>query len=603
MPELFDFVIVGSGAGGGPLAARLALAGFRVLVLEAGSHHDCPYYSVPIMQAYASEDPDMRWDFFVRHWDDDCTQVRDPKFVTDRGGVLYPRGSTVGGSTAVSAMVTMYPHRSDWQRIADRTGDDSWAPDKMREYFRALESWQGVDAERIDGEADPGHGMSGWLGTTRANPALAGREPKFLEIIEAIENTCRERLGVPESIPLPRDINAVTTPDDFQGMTYVPVAVRNGHRNGSRERLLEVAAQYPDRLTIRTDSLVTRVLFEADKAVGVEYRTGRKLYQASALADCPFSTPETTKQETQTATATREVILAGGAFNTPQLLMLSGIGPRAELGRHNIEVKVDAPGVGANLQDRYEVSVVSEFAENYEVFEGSALDVPAPNEKPDPLCEEWRDTNDGPYSTNGSLAAIVARSSVAADGSDLVVFALPIDFHGYYPGYSKDVVRHHDRLSIVVLKAHTNNRAGTVRLRSADPTEPPDIRFHYFDEGSGSPDHDLRGVVDGIRIARDVNARLGTHELIPGSDLLSDNQLNAFVKEQAWGHHACGTARIGTAGDEDAVVDSDFRVRGVTGLRVVDASVFPDIPGLFIALPVYMISEKAADVIIAEHSG
>lgn len=185
-----------------------------------------------------------------------------------------------------------------------------------------------------------------------------------------------------------------------------------------------------------------------------------------------------------------------------------------------------------------------------------------------------------------------------------MVFALPIDFQGYYPGYSRDLVSHHDRLSVVVLKGQTGNRAGRVSLRSADPRDVPEIRFRYFEEGSGDATADLRGVMDGVAIAREVVGRLGEdirRELVPGPDVDSDAELAAFVREQSWGHHACGTAKIGPASDPEAVVDGDFRVHGVDRLRVVDASVFPDIPGLFIATAVYMISEKAAEVLAAAH--
>lgn len=611
--DSWDFVVVGSGAGGGPLAARLALEGFRVLVLEAGDDHACPYYSVPIMQAYASEDPDMRWDFFVRHWDDETTQARDPKYVAERSGVFYPRGSTVGGSTAVSAMVTMVPQDGDWERIAALTGDPSWSPAAMREQFRRLESWRGVDARPLPGQDEEqrdraaAHGRDGWLGTTRADPALAGREPRFLQIIDAIEQTARARFAIPDEVSLPRDINAADTPDDFEGMTFVPVAVRDGSRNGSRERLADVAARHPDRLTILTNCLATRVVFEGTRAVGVEYLTGRRLYAAAPGSSCTAGAREEAPvaQERRIARASAEVILAGGAFNTPQLLALSGIGPREDLERLGIDVLRDAPGVGANLHDRYEVSVVAELAEDYPIFDGSPLDVPADDASADALFAEWRDEADGPFTTNGSLAAIVARSSVADRGSDLVVFALPIDFQGYYPGYSRDLVSHHDRLSVVVLKGHTGNRAGRVALRSADPRDVPEIGFRYFEEGSGDAASDLRGVIDGVEIAREVVSRLGgdviRRELVPGPAVATDAELAAFVREQSWGHHACGTAKIGPASDPEAVVDGDFRVHGVDRLRVVDASVFPDIPGLFIATAVYMISEKAAEVLAAAH--
>ena len=182
--------------------------------------------------------------------------------------------------------------------------------------------------------------------------------------------------------------------------------------------------------------------------------------------------------------ARKEVILAGGAYNTPQLLMLSGVGPRDELEAQGIDVLVDAPGVGTNLHDRYEVSLVWELNRNYPIFEGVELDIPKDHDDPDRLFAEWASDRDGPYSTNGSLAAIVGKSSVATDADDLIVFSLPIDFRGYYPGYAKDGSVAHNRMTIVVLKAHTHNRAGRVTLRWADPRDVPDIRYRYFDEGS-----------------------------------------------------------------------------------------------------------------------
>nr|WP_281361986.1 GMC oxidoreductase [Nakamurella aerolata] len=156
----------------------------------------------------------------------------------------------------------------------------------------------------------------------------------------------------------------------------------------------------------------------------------------------------------------------------------------------------------------------------------------------------------------------------------------------------------------MVLKGHTNNRAGTVTLASADPRDVPVIRFRYFSEGSDGWQDDLEGVVDGIEIARDVIGHLtemSTTELIPGAQVDTRDKLKTFVRQQAWGHHACGTAKIGRDDDPMAVLDGDFRVRGVQNLRVVDASVFPDIPGFFIASAVYLISEKASDAIAAEY--
>lgn len=597
-----DFIIIGSGAGGGPLAANLVEAGFTVLLIEAGSDHRCPYYDVPIMQGRASEDAEMRWDFFVRHYANDTQQRRDPKFVAERGGVLYPRGATLGGSTAISALVTVYPHNSDWDDLAALTGDDDWSADRMRARFQRIEAWRGRDPDP-DHPSKPGdasrHGFDGWLKTTRANPKLAGREPWFLDIIGAVEAESRATFGTPDAVVLPNDPNDWRfVSERREGMAFIPVAVDNGNRNGARERILAAQTAHPDRLTIRYNTLATKLLFDGNRAVGVACLDGAHLYAADPnMADAHGP------GEPIEFRARQEVILAGGAFNTPQLLKLSGIGPRAELEEHGIDVRLDRPGVGANLQDRYEVGVVHRTVHDYPLFEGATLDVPGRDGKGDRLFREWADNRDGPYSTNGSLAAFIAKSSVAGDEPDLFVFALPVDFHGYYPGYAAESAAKHDRFTMVVLKGHTRNRAGSVRLASTDPRDPPAIDFAYFEEGSDADGADLRGVMDGIAIARRIAARLPdvvAEEVMPGGVVTGD-AVATWVRDNAWGHHASCTCPIGAADDAMAVLDGDFRVRGIDGLRVVDASVFPRIPGLFIASAVYMVSERASDVIIAAH--
>ncbi|WP_035744983.1 GMC family oxidoreductase [Haematomicrobium sanguinis] len=618
--EEFDFIVVGTGAGGGPLAANLAEAGFSVLVLEAGHNDDCPYYQVPVFHARASEDPDMRWDFFVRHYPELAEAERDEKFVAQRDGVLYPRGSTVGGSTAVSAMITLYPHRADWDYLAQLTGDPSWGADNMHRYFERIEHWFNPKSEHPGtktGADAHGHGYNGWLPTTRANPSVGGREQKFLDIIDTMDQTSREEHPHSE-LPgePPYDPNSTEFIDNSaEGMIFVPVAVGHGVRFGSRERLVAAASAYPN-LTLRTDALVTRVLTETapagePRAIGVEYLQGSGLYSASPL------TPQPESPTPRRAYARKEVILSAGAFNTPQLLKLSGIGPKEELENFDIPIVKEAPGVGRNLQDRYEISVVDELAEDYPIFAGAGLDVPH-GDTQDPLYTEWTEDRDGPYTTNGSLAAYVRKSRPDLGAPDLFIFSLPVDFRGYYPGYADAFAATHNKLSWVILKGHTHNRAGTVALRSADPRDTPAIDFRYFDESSATEnsavdteagsvtgaDDDLRAVVDGIRFARGLSARLGSavrQELVPGAEKNDDESLAEWVRYQSWGHHASCSVPIGADEDPMAVLDGDFRLRGVSGLRVVDASVFPRIPGFFVALPTYMVAEKASDVILADH--
>jgi choline dehydrogenase-like flavoprotein len=361
-------------------------------------------------------------------------------------------------------------------------------------------------------------------------------------------------------------------------------------RVGSRERLLDVSARHPDRLRIQTHALATRVLLDdRNRAIGVEYLHGERLYRAHAR-------PSGETGERRQALASREVIVAGGAFNTPQLLMLSGIGPASELARHGIAARVDLPGVGKNLQDRYEVSVINRMAfDAWSVLDGATFT------KGDAQYREWADRRRGVYATNGSMFAVVLRSSLDRPVPDLFCYGLLAHFSGYYPSYSSALPPNPNCLSWVLLKGHTNNTAGEVSLRSADPRDRPLVRFRYFEEGNDAAGDDLTSVVDGIKFVRTMTARLKREGLIareelPGDDVRSDDELRRFVRDRAWGHHASCTCPIGAV-EHGGVLSPTLQVHGTSGLRVVDASVFPRIPGLFIASAVYMVGEKAAEMI------
>jgi choline dehydrogenase-like flavoprotein len=288
------------------------------------------------------------------------------------------------------------------------------------------------------------------------------------------------------------------------------------------------------------------------------------------------------------------VILAGGAFNTPQLLMLSGIGPAEVLKRFGIEQRVDLPGVGRNLQDRYEVSVVNRM--DFPVWEIYKAVQFAPG---DPQFAQWQRCRQGVYSSNGAILSIFKRSPLAEGPPDLFCMALLTDFQGYYPNYSKVFSEKLNYLTWVVLKAHTRNRAGEVTLRSADPRDTPHINFRYFEEGG---EEDLNAVLDGLRFVRKLTAGLRKNsrmiEEAPGDGVESDEALKTFIRNNAWGHHASCTCAIGPR-EKNGVLSSDFQVHGTRGLRVVDASVFPRIPGTFIVSAIYMVAEKAAEAILA----
>ncbi|PYR70702.1 MAG: glucose-methanol-choline oxidoreductase [Acidobacteria bacterium] len=596
-PTVADFVVVGSGAGGGTVAARLVEAGYSVVVLEAGGDPHGVEYTVPAFHPFATESEAMRWDFFVHHYSDSAKERLDPKYSEDQKGVWYPRAGTLGGCTAHNAMILVYPSNRDWDQLADLTGDPSWRAEKMRPYFERLENCRHRRVARVRhalGVNPSRHGFDGWLPTEKASPSEAIRDRKIRRLFAASIHNALKEVGMPtvsrlESLGDPNDWRVVSE-NEF-GPCYTPMTTKNYQRVGARERLMQVKARYPDRLTMELDALATRVLFDEQKrAIGVEYLKGERLYQAHAR-------PNGASGDTRQVRARREVILAGGVFNSPQLLMLSGIGPAAQLRNHDISPVHILERVGKNLQDRYEVAVVNRMAEPWDMLKGATFS------ERDPQYAQWSAERRGVYTSNGVPLCVIARSTASQPSPDLFCYALLADFRGYQRGYSDVVRQHPNYLTWVVLKGHTNNTAGEVTLASRDPRVRPAINFKYFEEGSDSAGDDLTAVVNGISLVRRMTAGLRDPlqmvEEMPGSDYPSEDSLRDFVRRHAWGHHASCTCAIGPE-DRGGVLGGDFKVYGVRGLRVVDASVFPRVPGLFIVSAVYMIGEKAADVIIGD---
>ncbi len=601
----YDYVVVGSGAGGGTIAARLAEAGMRVFLLEAGydaRNGDAARmpedYDVPAFHPMAAENPAMSWNYFVRHYTDEPQQARDPKAGAE--GVLYPRAGTLGGCTAHNAMIVMRPPDADWDAIATLTGDASWSAKAMQAHWERLEACRHRPVQRELAKLGlnlTGHGWDGWLRTERAMPHPAIGDDQLIRT--ALGAASRIEFGSGWRGRLRELLAGRADPNDRRvlnaragGLCYTPLATDHHARLGTRERLLQVAARHPDLLHLELDAHATRIILDAgNRARGVAYLKGRRLYRAA-------SDPSLAPGEPREVLAAREVIVAGGAFNSPQLLMLSGIGPAAELARHGIAMRIDLPGVGRNLQDRYEVAVVNRMARPWRVLDGAMFN------RDDPIYRAWADDRSGIYGSNGAMLATRMASPFADGAPDLFCMALLARFDGYYPGYARNLVTHRDYLTWAILKGYTHNRAGSVTLRSADPLDPPIVNFRYFEEGSDGASDDLGSVVAAIRSVRLATADLVATGIIaaeesPGSQVQSDEELARFVRDTAWGHHASCSCAIGPR-EAGGVLDSALQVHGATGLRVVDASIFPRIPGFFIAAAIYLAAEKAAQTILKQ---
>ncbi len=636
----FDVIIVGSGAGGGPLAANLARQGLKVLLLEAGDDQGKNVnYQVPTFHPKSTEDDAMRWDYYVRHYSDGARQGQDTK-LKNQPGILYPRAGTLGGCTAHNAMITVRPHDSDWDEMARITGDASWSAAAMKPYFQVLEK-----CNYMPGAA--GHGTDGWLETNRADAKLAVGDSKIRKIlVSAIATLTPDGGGILGRLGelvddvqglvnvLTKDLN---TPDPnrdaTEGFFNIPLATtRDGKRNGPRDYIVRtmdrdfVVGDRVGRLTVRTNALVTRILWDDAReggklrASGVEVLPGSRLYGAAPGSK---SAQPTGAPIPFTVRDGGEVIVSAGAFNTPQLLMLSGVGPAEHLravGPTPIDVKLPLAGVGKNLQDRYEVAVVTETDTDFDIIGKCTFNDPAKGT--DPCLVDWQHGT-GVYTSNGAVGGIVKRSGFGATNDpDLFVFCLPGDFRGYVLDYAKAAIADKRHYTWAVLKAHTQNRAGTVRLVDSNPRRTPEINFHYFDEGytdaRGNRDasalsNDLEAVCAGVELARSINdfavnklpIGLKGREVWPAAAAPAGDKasLREWVKNEAWGHHASCTARMGADGDPEAVLDSKLVVRGTSNVRVVDASVFPKIPGFFIVTAIYMVSERATDLVLERLTG
>jgi choline dehydrogenase len=529
MPE-FDYIIVGAGSAGCVLANRLSADGrHSVLLLEAGPKDTNIWIHVPIGYAKLFKEKSVNWMYQT-----------EPEPGLGGRQVFQPRGKVLGGSSSINGLLYVRGQHEDYDRWRQR-GNVGWGYDDVLPYFKKAEN-QVRGADVYHGAGGPLH-VSDWR----------HHDPLSEAFVKAAVET---------GIPFNPDFNGAAQ----EGAGFFQTTTRRGRRASSAFSYLRPAKTRPN-LHIETDALAQRLLFEGRRVRAVEYRqNGRP----------------------RTARARKEILVSSGAYNSPQLLQLSGVGPAELLKSHGIDVVLDAPGVGNDLQDHLQVRIVMKCPQPV-----TLNDVVRHPVRKAMAGLQYAALRKGPLTIAAGTSGAFFKTSPRLASPDIQIHFIP-----FSTDKMGEKLHPFSAFSASVCQLRPESR-GSLKIKSADPSVPPAIRINYL-----ATETDRAAFIDGMRILRKILAAPAlkpycTEEVYPGATITSDEALLDFCRKTgSTVYHPTSTCRMGS--DPLAVVDQRLKVRGIEGLRVVDASVMPDLMSGNTNAPTIMIAEKASDMILED---